>query len=378
MVDAVKENRTDYEEKLVQYNRRLAFNRSKHNRLEKTRDEAKVVYERDRERFVDVMSECGRLIARRQAGIDECEALTRQLISQVAAYQATCDELYERRCVQYDRVLGDFDSKKTLFKSKYEGVYDKNRQRIALMDKITRVSDIKNDRKKTHREGVFAAEQILTVRMTIFNKEKEKGIADMFETIIMNYNSDYIQTISNYKDHFKEVTDNQKKYFTLKKNITQLVGQHRFNEREMLLQLEKIKALLKTDNSLDRKIDVLTVKKETATMDKQRLITENLSRKIIREENTKYIDTLKSLKNNTEKERDLLNTIKQDIMQLRDVQKQKYDYLKQLTDHIATIAMELNKFTTGEKQLEDYPEIIHWLLNVLNPLLVNCKINTDC
>lgn len=114
----------------------------------------------------------------------------------------------------------------------------------------------------------------------------------------------------------QEVTDNQKKYFTVKKKLKVLVGQHSSNEREMLLQLKKIKALLKIDNSLDRKIDLLTIQKETTTMEKQRLIVENLKRKSIREENTIYINTLKNLKNNTEKERNLLNAIKQDIMKV--------------------------------------------------------------
>lgn len=64
------------------------------------------------------------------------------------------------------------------------------------------------------------------------------------------------------------------------------------------------------------------------------------------------------------------------LLQVQNVHKQKSEYAREITDNAAEISVELNKFTTGEKQLGDNAETIYWLLNVLNPLLLNCKINT--
>lgn len=120
---------------------------SEHGQLEAARDEARAAYRIDRERFVSVMNEFVRRIAQRQASIDECEVLKSQLITQVAANRATMDELYERRCAQYERALDDLESKKAFFKSKLKGMFDRSNKRIALVGEIALMTDTISDRK---------------------------------------------------------------------------------------------------------------------------------------------------------------------------------------------------------------------------------------
>lgn len=139
--------RADYEEHLMRYNRRLADAMSEHGRLEAARDEARAAYRKDQERYVTVMNEFVLLIAQRQTSIDECEVLKSQLISQVAANRATMDDLYERRCAQYERALDDLESKNAFFKSKLKGMFDKNNKRIALVGEIALTTDTIRDRK---------------------------------------------------------------------------------------------------------------------------------------------------------------------------------------------------------------------------------------
>lgn len=147
MADTIEDNMIDYENHLVQYNRLLAAARSKHDQLETARDEAKIEYERDRERFVDVLSECKLLVAQRKASIDECENLKSELTTQVVSYRNNCNAMYENRCLQYEKALDNLESTKTLFKSKYEGALVKNRKKIALLDEIILISDNIKDRK---------------------------------------------------------------------------------------------------------------------------------------------------------------------------------------------------------------------------------------
>lgn len=54
--------------------------------------------------------------------------------------------------------------------------------------------------KKIHEQHVSNAEKVLIFRMTILNIEKDIHFSEMFETIIMNYNKDYIHCLMNYED----------------------------------------------------------------------------------------------------------------------------------------------------------------------------------
>lgn len=110
----------------------------------------------------------------------------------------------------------------------------------------------------------------------------------------------------------QEVLENHENYSTAKKDLKQLVDLHKQNEQKIILQLKQINALSATQNSLDKKIDSLTIKKETAILDKQRLIARNLDMIEIQKENANYTKTLKGLESLTKRKRDLLNDLKRD------------------------------------------------------------------
>jgi len=132
--------RAKYEEKLVQYNRRLASIKSECNRLEMIDDEAEVAYERARERRHNVFGEFGRRIYEQEVWVDASETEKHRLNVLIAAHQVSWDEVYERRQAQYDRALIGLTSNKALKEGKWVAMGETRRHRTHLMDIITSVS----------------------------------------------------------------------------------------------------------------------------------------------------------------------------------------------------------------------------------------------
>lgn len=108
----------------------------------------------------------------------------------------------------------------------------------------------------------------------------------------------------------QEIFENHENYSTAKKDLKQLVDLHKQNKQKIIIQLKQINASSAIENSLDKKIDSLSMKKETAFLDKQLLISKNLSMIEIQKENANYTKTLKGLESVTKRKRDLLNDLK--------------------------------------------------------------------
>lgn len=140
-------DRSEFEGKLVLYNRRVAELRSDCGRLEAARDAAKVAYDHVREERKGVLCEFGRQIADRQAAINKHEVEKRRLTDLLAAHWAAWDALYERRRAQYDHMLTDLRADKAFVEGKFLAAAEKNRRKIVLMDVMSPVSQLIYDLK---------------------------------------------------------------------------------------------------------------------------------------------------------------------------------------------------------------------------------------
>lgn len=131
--------REEYEEELVQLNRRLGATRAEHRRVGDDREAAEAEYSETKRRREMVVGENGRLIAERQLAVDGLMADKQRMAAEVNAHWAVVDALYERRQIQYERTLAQLKEDTDFVRTKYEAARTRIDHRTVLMDKITRV-----------------------------------------------------------------------------------------------------------------------------------------------------------------------------------------------------------------------------------------------
>lgn len=131
--------REDYDEKLVQLNRRLADTRTKHHRARDALDDSEADYVGTKERRDMVLGENGRLISERQKSVDGLVAEKQRLEAEVNRYWAIVDALYENRVVQFERMLTRLKEDADFVRTRFDTSTQKIENRATMMDKITRV-----------------------------------------------------------------------------------------------------------------------------------------------------------------------------------------------------------------------------------------------
>jgi len=131
--------RKDYDEKLVQLNRRLADTRTKHHRARDALDDGEADYVGTKERRDMVLGENGRLISECQKSVDGLVAEKQRLGVGVKSYWAIVDALYESRVVQFERMLTRLKEDADFVRTRFDAATQKIESRATMMDKITRV-----------------------------------------------------------------------------------------------------------------------------------------------------------------------------------------------------------------------------------------------
>jgi len=131
--------REDYEEKLVQLNRRLADTRTEHHRARDALDDGEADYVGTKERRDMVLGENGRLISERQKSVDGLVAEKQRLVAEVNSHWAIVDALYESRVVQFERMLTRLKEDADFVRTRFDTATQRIENRATMMDKITRV-----------------------------------------------------------------------------------------------------------------------------------------------------------------------------------------------------------------------------------------------
>lgn len=176
-------NRSAYEVRLVEYNRRLASTRAECGRLEAAREQWKAAFEQARERSRAVLGVLVERIAERQASIEQCEAEKSRLTAVVTAYRSTLDAVYERRRPQYDKLLANLGLERAFVEGRFRAASEKNRRRVTLIDKISSSSKYIND---------LAVELFCTVDYTFCNSTMiTKNIVITLKTVFSTLNFMY-------------------------------------------------------------------------------------------------------------------------------------------------------------------------------------------
>lgn len=132
------EYREDYDEKLVQLNRRLADARTEHHRARDALDECEEDYVSTRERREMVLGENVRLISERQKSVDRLVAEKQRLVAEVNRHWAVVDKLYENRLAQFERMLMRLKVDADFAKTRFDTATQRIENRANMMDSITR------------------------------------------------------------------------------------------------------------------------------------------------------------------------------------------------------------------------------------------------
>jgi len=105
--------------------------------------------------------------------------------------------------------------------------------------------------------------------------------------------------------------NSQKQDSKIKKELKKLITKYEDKEIDIILQNDEIVMLISLQNSLDKKINNLT--KQIKVMRKELNVKINTNKKIMIEENLKYIQPVKIFENDT-KTNDSLNDLQQDVL----------------------------------------------------------------
>lgn len=168
--------REDYEEQLVQLNRRLASARTEHLCARDALDADEAEYYGTKERREMVLSENGRLIVERQLSVDGLTAEKQRLVAQVNSYWAVVNALYERREIQYKQILVRLKEDTDFVRTRFDAATQRIEQRAAMMDKITRVL-------KNSRNLKVGAKQLDEFVITVISFNHRNGFAGIKQGI---------------------------------------------------------------------------------------------------------------------------------------------------------------------------------------------------
>lgn len=168
--------REDYEEELVQLNRQLAGARAEHRRARDALDADEAEYFGTKERREMVLGENGRLIAERQLSVDGLTAEKQRLVAQVNSYWAVVNALYERREIQYERMLARLKEDTDFVRTRFDAATQRIEQRAAMMDKITRVLE-------NSRNLKVSAKQLDEFVITVISYNHRDGFAGIKQAI---------------------------------------------------------------------------------------------------------------------------------------------------------------------------------------------------
>jgi len=173
--ESVKDlTREDYDEKLVQLNRRLAAARAEHRQASDALDTGEAEYISTKERREMVLGENGRLITERQQSVDRLMDEKQRLEAEVNSYWTHLDALFERRQVQYDQMLTRLKGDTDFVRTRYEAATQRIEQRAAMMDKITRALENTSNLKvgaMQHDELVVTVKVITIVMGLVLNSQ---------------------------------------------------------------------------------------------------------------------------------------------------------------------------------------------------------------
>uniref|UniRef100_A0A2S2P828 Uncharacterized protein n=1 Tax=Schizaphis graminum TaxID=13262 RepID=A0A2S2P828_SCHGA len=361
--ESVKDlTREDYDEKLLQLNRRLGASRAEHRQASDALDACETEYITTKERRKIVLGENGRLISERQKSVDGLTDKKQRLEAEVNGYWALVDALYERRKVQYEKMLTRLKEDTDFVRTRYETATQRIEQRAAIMDKITRELENSSNLKQKQKEGMYAKRQILACSMYEYTEELEKYYGKYFETELSRFNDirnrQLIQNISEYYNIYKRFNEYRRNYIP----STKYQELDKLYERKLktTVNLQIMQAKIKAEMS--KKVNFVPEK----SVD---LHQEQSSSKIdVQKENSKHEyeppTELERLKDVIQLKRKLLeNTIQQAITE-KESREWKCSYLKKMFDEIRTILIKANQYITDEERPTSYDQTnFEWLLN---------------
>lgn len=136
--------RSECEDTLIWYNRRLAGVRAERARLEVAVREAGRTWHGVCERRADVLRDLARRNAVQRAKIKRREAEKMRTAAALTENRAAWDASWARRCAQYQQALQRAVSDRAFADGRYRATSEKNRHRAALMDSIFAVSMLIN------------------------------------------------------------------------------------------------------------------------------------------------------------------------------------------------------------------------------------------
>ncbi|XP_060860332.1 uncharacterized protein LOC132937529 [Metopolophium dirhodum] len=353
--------REDYDEKLVQLNRRLADTRTEHHRARDALDDGEADYVGTKERRDMVLGENGRLIAERQKSVDGLVAEKQRLVAEVKSHWAVVDALYESRVVQFERMLTRLKEDADFFRTRFDTSTQKLENRATMMDKITRVLENASNLKQKQQEGMYANRQILACSMYKYTEELERYIGNFFETVLVG-RSDKLnrQTMQNIKEYDRLV----KQFEKYRRNYIP----ERKDQRLAKLYTQQAKIINKFKiEQMEEKIS----KKESVVPEKPyegvHIRQQHSNYKIVpQRENSKHeplveLDPLESV---IKLKITLVEEITQQDITENESREWKCSYLNKLFDEIRTVADKVKQYVIDERQPTSYDTTdFEWLLN---------------
>ncbi|CAI6356492.1 unnamed protein product [Macrosiphum euphorbiae] len=352
----------DYDEKLVQLNRRLADTRTEHHRARDALDDGEADYVGTKERRDMVLGENGRLIAERQKSVDVLVAEKQRLVAEVNSYWAIVDALYESRVVQFERMLTRLKEDADFVRTRFDTAVQRIENRATMMDKITRALENASNLKQKQQEGMYANRQILACSMYNYTEELERYIGNFFETVLFGrsdkLNRETLQNIKDYNRFVKQFDKYRRNYIPERKDtrLDKLYKQQARINRKLKIQ-QMVGKMLRKKNVLPEKPPYVGV----------HLLPEHSNLKIEPQRQNSEHEPLVELD-------PLESVIKLKIKQVEEITQQdikenesrewKCSYLNKLFDEIRTVMDKVKEYVNDEGQPTSYDTAdFEWLLN---------------
>ncbi|XP_022180411.1 uncharacterized protein LOC111040716 [Myzus persicae] len=351
----------DYDEKLVQLNRRLASARTEHHRARDALDDNEANYVGTKERREMVLWENGRLISERQKSADLLVAEKQRLVAEVNSHWAIVDALYESRIVQFQRMLTRLKEDADFVRTRFNTSAQRIENRTIMMDKITRVLENASNLKKKQQEGMYSNRQIFTCSMHKYTEELERYIGNFFETVLIG-RSDKLnqQTMQNIKEYYNivEQFDEYRRKYVSARNDQQLAKLYKQNAKIVKnLKIEQmIKKMLRKKIVVPEKLSIADdLHKEHSS---NTIVSQKEDSKHEPPEESDQLGAIIKLK------RKLTEDITQQNTEEIESRKWKCNYLKKLFDEIRTIADKAKQYIANQGQPKSYDTAdFEWLLN---------------
>ncbi|XP_003242808.1 uncharacterized protein LOC100569220 [Acyrthosiphon pisum] len=355
------EYREDYDEKLVQLNRRLADTRTEHRRAGDALDDGEADYVGTKERRDMVLGENGRLISECQKSVDGLVVDKQRLVAGVNSYWAMVDALYESRVVQFERMLTRLKEDADFVRTRFDTSTQRIENRATMMDKLTRALENASNLKKMQQEGMYTNRQILACSMYNYTEELERYIGNFFETVLIDRSDKRNrETMQNIKEYNKLV----KQFYKYRRNYIPASKDHRLimmNIHQSII-INKLKIQQMMEKIL-RKKNIVPEKPYEVV----HLHQEHSNYKIVpQRENSKHeplveLDPLRSV---IEQKIKLVEEITQQDITENESREWKCSYLNKLLDEIRTVVDKVKQYVIDEGQSTSYDTTdFEWLLN---------------